>query len=188
MRSIVLAPLAAAFVLSACGSGGSGGSADADGDGVISNEEAQAAAANIEAPRPGMYRTTTELIEFNAPGMDESLVAMMRAGMASEVEEECRTEAEADDFLRELATQDDNDECTYSRFDVSGGNVDMQMTCESADGTSGTITIAGDIGSESADMTLEMDMQAPPETAALGMTEMQIKMSMKAERIGDCEA
>ena len=68
MRPIHTLPLAAAILLAACG----GSETDADGDGELSADEVAAEAEGMVQPRPGQYRTTLELVEFEAPGMPDS--------------------------------------------------------------------------------------------------------------------
>ena len=67
MRAIHTLPLVAAMLLAACG-----GNSDADGDGKISSDEAAAAAQGMVQPRPGQYRTTAELLDFDMPAWPTS--------------------------------------------------------------------------------------------------------------------
>ena len=75
MRPIHSLPLAAAILLAACG----GGETDADGDGELSADEVAAEAEGMVQPRPGQYRTTLELVEFDAPGMPDSAKQQMQS-------------------------------------------------------------------------------------------------------------
>ena len=68
MRLTHTLPLAAAILLAACG-----GDADTDGDGAVSGEEFAAEAAGAIKPQPGQYRTSYEMLEFDVPGMPESV-------------------------------------------------------------------------------------------------------------------
>ena len=79
MRTINTLPLVAAILLAACG----GGEADADGDGELSGDEVAAEASGLIQPRPGQYRASLELLEFDAPGMTEEAKAQMQQIFAS---------------------------------------------------------------------------------------------------------
>ena len=76
MRPIPTASLAAAALLAACS-----GDADTDNDGTVSGDEIVAEAAGAVQPEPGQYRTSFEMLEFNVPGLPDSVKQQMQAQM-----------------------------------------------------------------------------------------------------------
>jgi len=179
MRLIHTSLLAATFVLAACG-----GSADTDGDGAISGEEAVAEAAGAIRPEPGQYRTRTEVLEFNVPGVPDAVKREMQgSAAAARTFTYCLTPEQAAANGSEQMTKNMvQGNCTFARFDVAGGTISAEMQCAGANGASTHVTMDGQMTSTSSTMTMtnETDMQ--------DMGKMQMKMRMTSERIGDCPA
>jgi hypothetical protein len=181
MRAIHTLPLAAAILLAACG-----GDADADGDGSVSGEEIAAEAEGMVQPRPGQYRATLELLEFDAPGMPESAKQQMQEIFASGLSEGnsfCMTEADVaqngpEEMVKNLAESD----CTMNSFNVSGGTVVADMQCPGQGGVTSTVHMEGQMNAEGSTMTMDMSQEMPN----VGATTM--KMRVTSERTGDCAA
>jgi hypothetical protein len=180
MRLIHTAPLAAAILLAACG-----GDADTDGSGDVSAEEVAAEASGMVQPRPGQYRASVELLEFDIPGMSETDKQQMQQIFSSGLAEGntfCMTEADvaengAEQMVRSLAESD----CTMNTFNVSGGTVTAEMQCLE-NGAASTVKMDGQMTAESSTMTMERTGDVPN----VGQTRM--KMRVTSERIGDCAA
>lgn len=175
MRTKLIAPLAAAFALAACGGGGE------EKQDSVSLDDAVAEAADSGAmPRPGRYRSTQELIEFEMPGMPADQMTMMRNAFAEGAAEEstyCITETMTrEKWLSDMAESN----CTIGRFDVDGGEIDVAMTCSGDQGVSGSVEMKGTAGENSSNMVMSFVQQIP------GMGEGRIKMRVKSERTGDC--
>lgn len=151
------APIA---LLGACSSGG----ADADGDGEITGEEVQAemesAAISIT---PGQWETTVQLTEFDMPQMPEEARGMMQQQMGrARANTSCITPEEAAN--PEANTfGDNNDDCTYTDFTMSGGTILIAGSCQ-AQGMPGAMTMRmeGSYTPTSYDMTMNMNMDAGP--------------------------
>lgn len=181
MRLIHTVPLAAAIALAACG-----GDADTDADGAVSGDELAAEAANLVQPRPGQYRTTLELVEFDAPGLPESAKQQMQQIFASGLAEGntfCMSQADVDangpeQMVKNLAEAD----CTMNAFDVSGNTVTADMQCPGEGGGTRTVKMNGQMAAESSNMTMEMAQDIPQ----MGATRMTVSVS--SERVGDCPA
>jgi len=179
MRPIHAMPLVAAVLLAACGS-----SADQDGDGAISNEEAAAAMGNAVQPQPGQYRVSTNVIEFDVPGLGDEMKQQMKTMMSASASQEntfCLTPEEAakngpEEMVKSMAEGN----CTFRKFDVSGGNISADMQCTDEAGRVGTVLMEGNMSNSSSDMTMTMDQEVQ------GMGQMHMKMNVKSERIGDC--
>jgi len=152
------APIA---LLGACSSGGG---ADADGDGEITSEEAQAemegAAMNIT---PGQWEATVQLTEFDIPQMPEEVRGMMQEQMGqAQTNTSCITPEEAANPEANMFG-DGNDDCTYSDFNMSGGTILIAGSCQ-APGMPGAMTMRmeGSYTSTTYDMTMNMNMDTGP--------------------------
>ena len=182
MRVIHTLPLAAAIVLAACGSG----DADADGDGEVTGEEVAAEAAGLVKPKPGQYRTTLELMEFDAPNVPAEAKQQMQQIFASGLAEGntfCMTEADVagnapEQMVKNLAEAD----CTMNSFNVSGNTVAADMQCPGEGGATRKVKMDGQMNAESSTMTMQMDQDIPN----MGTTKMKIKVT--SQRIGECSA
>jgi hypothetical protein len=175
MRSMIILPLAAAFVLAGCG-----GSADSNGDGKITTDEAaaKAAAESITGPRPGQYRIKTEVLEMNVPGMPAGMSVEMSNRMAGGMElTYCITEQDAAKAAREMAGQSSQGQCEFKKYEIAGGRIDTEMSCKGEDGQATTIKTNGTISADGMDVTAEIDSPA-----------FKQKSHVVHERIGDCAA
>jgi hypothetical protein len=179
MRSYHTLPLVAAVVLAACGS-----SADQDGDGAISNQEAAAAMESAIQPKPGQYRTSVEVVEFEIPGVAPEMRDQMRAMMTGQGQQTntfCLTPEEAaKNGPQEMVKNMADANCSFQKFDVSGGNIKAEMQCSGDGGGVSKVSMDGKMTESSSDMTMTMDM----EQGAQG--KMHMKMRVKSERTGDC--
>jgi len=181
MRLVHTLPLAAAILLAACG-----GDADTDADGNVSGEELAAAADGMVQPRPGQYRASLELLEFDVPGLSGSEKEQMQQIFASGLSQGnsfCMTEEDAaqngaEEMVKNLAESD----CTMNSFNVSGGRITADMQCPAEGGGMGTVKMDGTMTAEGSVMTMDMNQEIPN----MGATRM--KMRVTSERIGDCAA
>src|SRR5690606_11865013 len=180
MRTIHALPLAAAMLLAACG----GGETDADGDGSLTADEVAAAAADMVQPRPGQYRSTLELLEFDAPGVPDSAKQQMRQIFASGLTEGntfCLTpEDAAANGARQMVENMAESDCTMDRFDVTGGAVVAEMQCAGEGGAASTVKMEGQMTTESSTMTMDTSQNVP------NIGETRMKMRVTSQRIGDC--
>ena len=180
MRSIHMLPLAAAVLLAACGSG----DADADGDGKVSADEVAAESASLAQPRPGQYRTSLELLEFDAPGLPAGAKERMQQIFASGLAEGntfCMTPEDAaengpEEMVKSLAESD----CEMSSFNVSGNTVVADMQCQGEGGKTNRVLMEGQMTAESSTMTMATNQEIP------GMGAVDMKMRVTSERIGEC--
>lgn len=181
MRRITFVSLAAAFALSACGSS----DADQDGDGTITSEEAAAETAEGSFPDPGLYKVSVEIEELTYPGMTAGMADQMKRSMSANMAvEECITESDRQDAVKQMAKGASDDEnCTYSKYDLSGGRIDAVMSCKSPDGGTLNYTMAGTMNSTGVDMRMEGGQQSADPSQAMTM-----KMHLKSQRIGNCPA
>jgi|TARA_R100000049_G_C1932144_1_gene76020 hypothetical protein len=184
MRTI-LAATACLALLGACSDGAdTPGSADADRDGEISSEEmaAEAASAADEITmRPGQWENTIEFTEFDIPGVPANIKGMMAKQMGSAMTtKSCLTQEEAQRPDAGFFGGEKNDNCTYDRFDHSGGNLALRMTCQTGDGGTAKIAMDGTFADES--FTLTMDNRISGTQAG----DVTMKGKVTGKRIGDC--
>ena len=179
MRSILIAGTALAFALAGC----------SDSSAPDSVEDMADAAASMEKPEPGQYETTTELIEFEVPGMGEQESQMVRGMMEASMTATtsyCLTPEEAEkgyeEAIREMQSGESKDQCQFERFEVSGNTVDSQMKCDDGEGNVGNIAMNGTVSPTTSDMTMEFDQTS----ADIPGGAMKMKVNMKSKKIGEC--
>ena len=174
MRFTPFLPLAASLLLAACGGG-----ADEPGEGVSVEDALAEAQDNDMVPRPGQYRSTQELLELSVDGVPDSQLAMMRDAFAKGAAHES-TQCVTPDMTREQWISNlAESNCTITRFDTSGGELDVAMTCTAEEGINGEMTMKGSSTEESSDMVMSFAQQTP-------MGDARMRMRVKSERIGDC--
>lgn len=154
----IAAPLA---LITACSGGGS---ADADGDGEISGEEAaeEVANANINIT-PGQWENTVQFTEFDIPNMPEEARGMMQQQMGqSRTDTSCITPEEAADPEASMF-DDQNDDCSYTDFNMSNGNILIAGSC-TPEGMGGSMTMRmeGSYSATEYDMTMSMNAEGGP--------------------------
>ncbi|MFC0683389.1 DUF3617 domain-containing protein [Novosphingobium clariflavum] len=154
-----------------------------------SMDEVKEEAAQLQRPKPGQYMQKVEITKMDVPGMPSEAAEQMKTMMAKgQVNQFCLTQAEADKGYRDMFDGIGRGrECSYSRFEVDGGKLDAQMDCKSSgqgadnQGTA-TIKLAGTVGEQGSDVTVDMDMSGGP--APMG--QMKMAMHMTTQRVGDC--
>lgn len=177
MTRTVLPLVALSLVLSACDSS----APESEGGENLSMEEvaARAGGAAIK-PEPGQYRVSMDVLEVDIPGAPAEIADMMRSSMGGQSHEYCLTQEDVDKGFEEMARQGQDENCSFDRFDIDGGDIDAKMTCDLPGQGAMTMTMAGTATPTSSEM--EMTMQGNMG----GMGEATIKMKSEHERIGDC--
>ncbi|AWW75362.1 hypothetical protein CD351_13075 [Erythrobacter sp. KY5] len=138
--------------------------------------------AQIDAggrPTAGQYRATTTFISIDMPGAPPQVADMMSQMMSNSVTY-CLTEAEIAEGYRAITDRStrDAEDCTYERFDYSGGKIDAVIQCR-VDGQNMRMEMTGTGGATSSDMTMTMN-------GDFGMGDATIKLRSQHERIGEC--
>lgn len=174
MRSIFVLPLAAAAFLTACDSA----------DEPKSPEQVQQEMAGLDRPAPGLYRTTSKVVDFQVPGMDPAQAERMRGmfSTAGEGREYCLTKEEADKGWEEATKKLAEGNCKYDRFEASGGTLDARLSCETGQDMRSTIEMKGTITSDGSQMTMSVDQSA----AELPGGGIKMIAEVASQRIGDC--
>lgn len=171
-----------ALVLAAC----SGGDADADanGDGTISSEEARTklnAAGDQIRPEPGQYKMDMTFVKADIPGAPKEMLDMLGRSMTNSFEY-CLTQEQADKGFEESLTQGQDDSCEMTKMEISGGDIDMAMSCSDPNTGKMEMTMKGTVTSTTSDLA----MVTKGNVAGMGSANIEMKMSQK--RIGDCPA
>lgn len=175
------------LALAACGGEGGGGtSADTDGDGEITMAEAAASAEDMVRPQPGQYRATVEFVDVEVPNAPQQVQDMMRSmfDRGPQSHEYCLTKEEAEKGFEEMTrqAQEGDSDCSFEKFDASGGSIDAIMNCNAGEDGTARMTITGTGTETSSEMRMRMEAQGP------GGQSMTLTMNSKQERIGDCDA
>jgi len=150
-------------------------------------EQIAAAASQLPTPQPGEYRTTGELMTFEAPGKPQEEVDMAREFMSSIFAQEntqCMTQEDADQGYRRFVDQmaEGDDSCEMTSYETTSESFTAAMSCGGEESNGGTMTFAGDVTETSMDMTMTMEGEDP----SMGETRMVIRL--QSERVGDCAA
>ena len=159
-----------------------------DSSGPKSEEQVKAEVAEMVKPRPGQYQTTVKVLNFEIPGVPKEQAEQFKAMFsgAGQASGFCLTKAESEagykDFTKKLAQGD----CTYDRFEASGGTLDAKLTCKTGKDMTAVIEMTGKMTAESSDMHMKMEQTGAGPLAAKGAVKMDMEMSSK--RVGDCAA
>lgn len=179
--SFALVALGSAIALAACGGSGS---ADTDGDGEVSVDEMRAEMVSEGGgmkPEPGKYKVTMNFVKADIPGAPPEMMEMMGSAMNNSFEY-CMTPEMAEEGYEESLTKGQDDDCTIQKFELDGGDVDMAMTCSSADEGTMSVAMTGNVSSTRSEINVVSNGNIA------GMGEANIEMSMIQERIGDCDS
>jgi hypothetical protein len=179
MRYPTIAAMTFALALVAC----SGGEEKKAGSGeTVSSKEVAEKARDMVKPKPGLYRSTVELLEVDIPGAPAGAADMMKGmmGSSNSTSEYCLTQADVDRGFEEMLKNSQKGECTFERFEADGGEIDAVMNCTAQGGNAMRMTMQGTGGATSSEMTMNMETEMP------GMGKANMRMTAKHQRIGDC--
>lgn len=165
MRSAIIGGVAVACLLglSACGNNNKAGGPAAD-----RAETASTAPATLDAPKPGLWRVSTAM--EGMPG-----------GASVPAQDVCIKDAKLE---APASAQQPGAECTTQPFARQGDAMVATSTCTLPGNmkADSTIRVTGDFNSRYVtEVTTKMDPAPTPQMA-------QTKVTMTAERIGDCPA
>ncbi|MET4682250.1 DUF3617 domain-containing protein [Brevundimonas faecalis] len=166
MRKVVFIGLASAFALSAAACSPSGGKTEGEKAGEAGAPAA--APASMDAPKPGLWRITTAM--EGMPG-----------GASVPPQEVCIKEAKLE---APANAQPAGAQCTSKPFAREGDAMVASSSCTLPGNmkADSTIRVTGDFNSRYVtEVTTKMD---PAPTPAMAQT----KVTMTAERVGDCPA
>lgn len=152
--------------------------------GPKSMEEAKAEAEKLDRPSPGQYSQTITITQFELPGAPPQAAEQIKKAMQQQQQGSfCLTEKMANEGYREMFSEfSKSGECKYQRFDVSGGRLDAVLDCQGADQGKAHIVLAGKVGSEGSDVTVNIDQDNP----ANPLGKAKIGMHLVSQRTGEC--
>ena len=131
---------------------------------------------------PGEWVSTSTVEEAVMPGMSPQMAERMKQSMhATSTHKSCITEAEVKKPNAGFFGGD-QEGCTYDRFTMANGAMDVKMTCKGGGGGAMSMAIAGKYSAEH--YTARMTMTGSgPGPAGQGMT---MKANIDAKRVGEC--
>lgn len=166
MKKLAMTGLASVMALTFAACSPAANKAEGDAAASAAGGSAGAAAA-LEGPKPGLWRVTTAM--EGVPG-----------GVSVPPQEVCIKEAKLE---APSSAQQAGADCTSTPFKREGGAMVSTAQCNMPNmKTESTIKVSGDFNSRyTTEVTTKMDPAPTPQMA-------QTKMTMTAERIGDCPA
>lgn len=181
MRKLLIGSAACAMLaLSACSDKG----ADADGDGKVSNEEAQKelSQGGAVAMKPGLWEVKIKFDSIEAPGLPEAAKAQMTKAMTEMSVKSCLTKEQAEKPGADFFGGDENSNCSFEQLNRSGNKMTVAMTCKPEGGITVASKMDGSFEGESYVMNMEQTTSGTP------MGEMKMKGRIEGKRIGECPA
>ena len=160
--------VACALLLASCG--------DKPSNDPQTREEVKAQVQKVQL-KPGQWEGayTLEDIEMpNMPGGGDQMKEQMKKMMSRTSIKYCVSPEEAANPSGKMFSGQENKDCTYKGFDVSGGTVKGEIACKSEHGAMNAV-MSGSYAPESYEMHMDMKMRGAPG----GMN-----MSMKAKTTG----
>ena len=175
--TLPVAALATALLLAGCGKSDTPKTPE---------EAAKEAAATMEKPEPGKYKSSVKILEFDIPGLPKDQAEQMKGmmGGAGQSHEFCLTKADVDKGYEEMIKKSSQGNCKFEKFEASKNAIDAKMTCDMGNNSKSTMTMAGTTSSTSSKMTMDIDATNPQMPGG----KMHTKMEVTNERIGDCAA
>ncbi|MGB3711074.1 MAG: DUF3617 domain-containing protein [Erythrobacter sp.] len=128
-------------------------------------------------PQAGEYRSQVTLQSLDMPNAPPQVADMMRSMMSREFTY-CLTPEDVAEGYRAMTDRSQQGDCTYERFDASGGKIDAVMSC-TTDGRRVDMTMQGTGTPTSSDVTMRM-------SGDMGMGPGSMTMHVTHQRIGDC--
>lgn len=174
MRLFIALPLAAAAVLSACGSGGV----------TAENESADSVAKKVAAaeikPRAGKWESVVKFEKLDIDGMPQQAKDAMAKQMAADHKfTSCLTPEQVDKPDGGFFAGGGN-ECTYKRFTMAGGKIDAEMTCGKAPYQQ-AMTMNGSYSDTSYDVRVNSQSEVQPGKP------MTVALAVASKRVGECD-
>lgn len=177
-KSIVYPCIAlAALALAACGKSATD---EASTPGGAGNALEKAAEVAFQM-QPGKYRTSVVVQKVEIPGMPAGMADQMKAMMSkNSSSESCITPDRAAKGVEVMKEQMAKGQCTFDKFDATGGTVDAAFTCKSGDQMTVKATSKGSYTPTGSVIQATGDMIGP------GGKTIHIEHIITTERIGDC--
>jgi hypothetical protein len=179
MRKSIAYPslIAAALALAACGQSAT----DSRAAGSGADKAFEKAAEVAFQMQPGKYRTSVAVQKVEIPGMPAKMAEQMKAMMSkNSTSESCITPDRAAKGIDVMKEQMAKGQCSFEKFEATGGTVDAAFTCQSGDKMTVKATSKGSYTPTGSVMHATGDMTGP------GGKTIHIEHTITTERIGDC--
>lgn len=173
-------PALAALALAACNQEPSVSLTNASPEEVAKQAKAAGIGSQI---KPGQWQTKVELTEFDMAGMSPEMKAdsLKKAQQGQNTQNYCVTPEEAAKPGAGLFTGETDDKCTYRKFEMAGGKLDMLMACPGQNGAGEmTMAVRGDFTPDAVTATTEMKSE--------GQLALRMKANVTSRRTGECTA
>lgn len=172
MRFITVAvPVLAALALTACK------------DEPKTADQVKQEMAQMPKPKPGLYRSTSKLINLEMPGMPQAQQDQLKQVFSeAQGRDFCLTKAEADKGYEEMTKKLAEGNCKYDKFEASGSSLDAKLTCETGKDMKAVVAMKGEVSTESSKMTMTVEQSAPQ----LAGKTMKMTAEVASVRTGDC--
>ncbi|MFB0610852.1 DUF3617 domain-containing protein [Aurantiacibacter poecillastricola] len=160
-------------------------SACADEAQPLSKETIAERAARLTAPQPGLYRTTSELVNFELPNAPPPEAERMRhrfGFVEPQVAEACLTAEEAARGFLPLLDAMQDGTCQFIRFDTGETSLDALMQCESANGTISQAEMTGETSTSASSLETRIEQRGE----GLPGGEMRFTLLVETMRLGSC--
>ena len=150
---------------------------------ALSAEEVVAEAGKLPRVTPGLYRTTLEVLEVDAPSASKEEAESLQSAMGSKgeaAEEACVTPEDAaiapgDELVGEILA----DRCTFDHIRVSGEAISAIVQCPAGADLPSRVKMNGRVGAEGMQLMLTVEQELA------GQEPIRISMRVSTERLGD---
>lgn len=174
-RSIVFV---SALLVAACDSGPRVSVENATPEEVAAEMKKSGVAEELR--KPGQWQTALSVVDIEAPGMPPEAANQMRTMMGNgQTTERCVTEAELKQV--ESFIGQNNANCRFDHYRVSGGKIDGKAKCRQG-AVNQLMTMNGTFTSDSSDMTIRSETSGGPPGQ-----NMKVTMNIKSRRLGECK-
>ena len=136
--------------------------------------------------KAGKWAQTMVVEEFDLPGAPPQVAEMLKGMIGQEQKSEsCMTEDQVAKGWEEQAKNSmEGQDCVTETFDATGGSLNGKVVCKSPGGAGATMAITGDYGANSMNMKMAADIEDPKMPGGKG----KMVMSIKSQRVGECDA
>lgn len=152
-------------------------------------EEVTAATKDAVKLEPGKWETTATILSLEGPGIPAATAAAMKQQMKATKVETCLTPEQAAQPPQDMMGAAKN--CTYEKFEMSGGKVSGTLVCKNAPGMAAgemRASMSGKFASDKYDVVSEATTNMPHMSGGPAGGEVTIKTQVTGERIGACDA
>lgn len=165
MRTTVWTILAMATLLSACSQKPGDKADDIAATDAMSKAEVKAQVDKVQL-KPGQWEGRFAIQDIDMPQMPEGVKAEMKRMMSQHVLRYCVTPEQAANPSGDMFSGQEDKNCTYGNFAVSGGKVKGQLSCKNGGGTMNA-AMSGTYAPESFAIDMDMKMRDGPRDMAM---------------------